>query len=418
MSTLTAPPLPPGDASPEWQLALRQAPAAARSVLRLLRRLRHGHLELRIPNGTVLAFGQPPTTTTLHARLELADWRVAGAVLRSGDIGFAESYLEGQWSSPDVAALLRLMLANRRELDAVVHGHWLGRALYRLRHRLRRNSRRGSRRNIHAHYDLGNGFYRLWLDESMTYSSAWFGGDWGQSLEQAQRAKMRRALQQTGVRAGQRLLEIGCGWGALAELAAREFGARVTGVTLSTEQLTHGMRRIAHTGLSEQVELRLQDYRDIADGPFDAIVSIEMIEAVGQAYWPAYFGALRRLLTPGGRACVQAIVIRDELFERYLQGTDFIQQYVFPGGCLLSRGEMARQARRAQLQIVDEFAFGPDYAETLRRWRRAFLAQRDAVLAQGFDERFVRLWTFYLAYCEAGFDAGDLDVVQVTLARP
>ncbi|TSE18367.1 Tuberculostearic acid methyltransferase UfaA1 [Tepidimonas alkaliphilus] len=417
MSLLSAPPLPPGGDATVWQLALRQAPAAGRSVLRLLRQMRHGQLELRTPHGLTLRFGAAHAPAALHARLELHDWRVAAAALRRGDIGFAEGYLDGLWSTPDLAALLRVMLANRREIDAAIHGHWAGRLLYRLRHRLRRNSRAGSRRNIHAHYDLGNGFYRLWLDDTMTYSSAWFGGDFGQTLEQAQRAKMRRALRQAGVTEGARVLEIGCGWGALAEMAAREFGARVVGVTLSTEQLAHGMRRLAHAGLSERVELRLQDYRDIADGPFDAIVSIEMIEAVGQAYWPAYFDAVRRLLRPGGRACIQAIVIRDELFERYLRGTDFIQQYVFPGGCLLSRGEIRRQAARAGLQVRDELAFGADYAETLRRWRRAFLAQREAVRAQGFDERFVRLWTFYLAYCEAGFDAGDIDVVQVTLER-
>lgn len=418
MSLLTAPPLPPGSDATDWQLALREAPAAGRTVLRLLQRLRHGHLELRTPQGVTLRLGAPAGTASLHARLELADWQVASAVLRSGDIGFAESYLAGHWNTPDLAALLRLMLANRHEIEAAIHGHWAGRLLYRLRHRLRRNSRAGSRRNVHAHYDLGNGFYRLWLDDTMTYSSAWFGGDFGQTLQQAQRAKMHRALRQAGVGEGMRMLEIGCGWGALAETAAREFGARVVGVTLSTEQLTHGMRRLAHAGLSERVELRLQDYRDIDDGPFDAIVSIEMVEAVGQAYWPAYFGTLRRLLRPGGRACVQAIVIRNELFEDYLRGTDFIQQYIFPGGCLLSRREIHRQAGLAGLQVLDEMAFGADYAETLRRWRRAFLAQRDAVLAQGFDERFVRLWTFYLAYCEAGFDAGDIDVVQFTLGRP
>lgn len=414
MSSLIAPPLPPRGSDSATVLPQR-VPVAARAVLRLLQRLPHGHLELVTPDGQALHFG---AGTAPHARLELHDWSTATAALRSGDIGFAEAYLEGLWSTPDLPALLRLMLANRHALEDVIHGSWAGRLLYRLRHRLRRNTRSGSRRNIHAHYDLGNAFYRLWLDETMTYSAAWLDGDPQRDLASAQRAKIARALRMAGVGPDARLLEIGCGWGALAETAARDFGARVIGVTLSTEQLTHGCARIAAAGLSDRVTLRLQDYRDIADGPYDAIVSIEMIEAVGREYWPDYFGAVQRLLRSGGRACVQAIVIRDALFERYLRSTDFIQQYIFPGGCLLSPSAFQQQAQRAGLRIVDTHAFGRDYAETCRRWRQAFLARRDEVLALGFDERFVRLWSFYLAYCEAGFDAGDIDVVQYTLQRP
>jgi cyclopropane-fatty-acyl-phospholipid synthase len=220
-----------------------------------------------------------------------------------------------------------------------------------------------------------------------------------------------------GVSRGDRVLEIGCGWGALAEKATQEFGAQITGVTLSTEQLAWAQQRLTKQGLGHKADLRLQDYRDIDDGPYDAICSIEMIEAVGQEYWPTYFQTVARLLKPGGRTCIQSIVIKDELFERYIQSTDFIQQYIFPGGCLPCPSEFRREAQAAGLKVVDELPFGRDYAETCRRWRADFMARKDEVLALGFDERFIRIWEFYLAYCEAGFDAGDIDVVQYTLVR-
>ena len=237
-------------------------------------------------------------------------------------------------------------------------------------------------------------------------------------MSQAQSAKVRRALQLTRVVPGARVLEIGCGWGALAEMATTEFGASLVGVTLSTEQLDFARDRLQRLGVGAQGELRLQDYRDIQDPPFDAICSIEMIEAVGQEYWPAYFATVARLLKPGARACVQSIVIEDALFERYLKSTDFIQQYIFPGGCLPCPREFRAQARAAGLEVVDELAFGHDYAETLKRWRESFLAQRASVLQQGFDERFVRIWEFYLAYCEAAFLEDNIDVVQYTLQKP
>ena len=294
----------------------------------------------------------------------------------------------------------------------------MGRLFYRLKHLLNRNTKANSQKNIHAHYDLGNAFYRLWLDETMNYSSAWFEGDHNGDLVQAQDAKVRRALNVARVQPGQRVLEIGCGWGALAEMATWKFGAHLTGVTLSTEQLAFAQQRMARLGRSAQVDLRLQDYRDIQDGPYDAICSIEMIEAVGREYWPTYFEAVHRLLKSGGRACIQSIVIDDRLFDRYLQGTDFIQQYIFPGGCLPSPSAFRATAQAAGLQVEDEFAFGLDYAETLKRWRERFLAERQAVLQLGFDERFIRIWEFYLAYCEAGFRAGDIDVRQYTLQKP
>ncbi|MBY0366709.1 MAG: cyclopropane-fatty-acyl-phospholipid synthase family protein, partial [Burkholderiaceae bacterium] len=284
-----------------------------------------------------------------------------------------------------------------------------------LRHLLHRNTRAGSRKNIHAHYDLGNDFYKLWLDPTMNYSSAWFAGAAEGSLDAAQGAKMRRALAEAGVGEGSRVLEIGCGWGAVAEVAARDFGARLTGVTLSTEQLAWAQRRLADAGLS--ADLRLQDYRDISDGGYDAVVSIEMFEAVGREYWDGYFRTVHDKLKPGGRACIQSITIRDELFERYVRSTDFIQQYIFPGGLLPSPSQFRAHAEKAGLRVVNELAFGADYAETLRRWREAFLRHEGPVRELGFDTRFLRLWEFYLAYCEAAFAAGNTDVMQFTLVR-
>ncbi len=388
-------------------------PAAARTALALLARIRHGHLELHLPDGSRRRCGAEGATP--QATLRLHDWRVCAEVLKSGDIGFAEAYIRGDWSTPDLAALLGLLNANRDALEGVVYGSWWGALLYRLRHARNRNSRRGSQRNIHAHYDLGNAFYQRWLDETMNYSSAWFDGDHTQPLAQAQHAKVRRALDEAGVVPGCRLLEIGCGWGAVAEAATRGRAAQVVGVTLSCEQLDHARQRLADAGQAHAADLRLQDYRDIADQPFDAIVSVEMFEAVGREYWPDYFQTLRRCLKPGGRACVQTITIRDDLFERYVRSTDFIQQYIFPGGLLPSDAEFRRAAARAGLRVERSLAFGADYAETLRRWRSDFLADESAIRALGFDTRFMRTWEFYLAYCEAAFDTGSTDVVQYTL---
>ena len=404
------------------------APATARSALRLLQNLRHGALTLHLPDGSQRRFGEHPQQHAMHsphhpsASITLHNWNVFGAALKSGDIGFAESFIAGDWTTPDLTELLKVFSANRQQVDAMIFGTWLGRHLYRVKHLLQHNSRANSRKNIHAHYDLGNAFYRLWLDETMNYSSAWFEGDLSRPLPQAQNAKVKRALQMAGVKPGERVLEIGCGWGALAEQATVGLGASVVGVTLSTEQLDHANARLQQLGVSTgaggQADLRLQDYRDIQDAPFDAICSIEMVEAVGRAYWPQYFKTVSRLLKPGGRACVQSIVIDDALFDRYVDSTDFIQQYIFPGGCLPCPREFRRQAEAAGLEVVDEFAFGADYAETLRRWRKQFLARKAEVAALGFDERFMRIWEFYLAYCEAAFDTGDISLVQYTLVKP
>lgn len=386
----------------------RRTPRAARAVLALLERLGHGTLWVSLPDGGVRRFG----TGEPQAALAVHDWALFGTLLARGDTGLAEGYIDGRWSTPSLPQLLSLLVANREPLQAAVYGHPLARLALRLRHLLRRNSRAGSRRNIAAHYDLGNAFYRLWLDGTMNYSAGWYErGD--ETLEQAQLAKMRRALREAGAAPEARVLEIGCGWGALAECGAREFGARMTGITLSHEQLACGLQRLAGTG----AELRLQDYRDVGDGPYDAIVSIEMVEAVGREYWPRYFGSLAGLLRPGGRACVQAIVIADRLWDRYIRGTDFIQQYVFPGGCLPCPREFEREARAAGFDVVEAFTFGADYARTLAAWRERFTAARAEVRALGFDERFIRLWEFYLCYCEAAFSHGNTDVVQYTLVR-
>jgi cyclopropane-fatty-acyl-phospholipid synthase len=390
-------------------------PAAARSVLRLLQRLPHGSLTLQLPDGSMQRFGKGELP---HATLSLHNWKPCSAALKSGDIGFAESYIAGDWSTPNLVELLRVLVRNRDAVESVVYGSWAGRLLYRIKHLLNRNTRANSKKNIHAHYDLGNAFYRLWLDETMNYSCALFNGNPDQPMAQAQKAKVRRALEQARVQPGDRVLEIGCGWGALAEMATVEHGAHVTGVTLSTEQQASARERMHRLGQSNRADLRLQDYRDITDAPFDAICSIEMVEAVGREYWPTYFETVARLLKPGGHACVQSIVIDDALFERYIGSTDFIQQYIFPGGCLPCPREFRRQAQAAGLTVVDEFAFGHDYAETLRRWRESFMAQKAQVLRNGFDERFLHIWEFYLAYCEAAFSENNIDVVQYTLRKP
>jgi len=393
------------------------APAAARTVFALLKKMKHGTLDVQMPDGAQARFGSGAADEP-KAALRLIDWQVCSAALKSGDIGFAEAYIDGHWTTPDLAGLLRLFIANRDAMESVIYGTWWGSLAYRLKHLLHRNSRSGSKKNIHAHYDIGNPFYRLWLDETMNYSSALFNGDFSLPSPLAQTEKVRRALQECGLQRGERVLEIGCGWGALAEEATTALGARVTGVTLSTEQLEFAKARMHRLGVAGLADLRLQDYRDIDDGPFDAVASIEMFEAVGREYWASYFQTVHRQLKAGGRACIQTITIRDDLFERYVKSTDFIQQYIFPGGLLPSPQAFRAEARKAGLEVVNELAFGPDYAETLRRWRADFLSHDGAVRQLGFDTRFMRIWEFYLAYCEAAFDTGNTDVIQFTLRKP
>ncbi|MFM7698229.1 MAG: class I SAM-dependent methyltransferase [Limnohabitans sp.] len=388
-------------------------PVAARRGLKLLQSIQYGGLRLQCPDGSWVRFGQDSGP---QAELVLHNWQVFGATLRSGDIGFAESFIAGDWQTPDLTGLLQLLVVNRRPMDDMIFGTWWGRLAYQIRHWMRRNNKRNSAKNIHAHYDLGNAFYSAWLDPSMTYSSAWFEGNRDQTLQQAQQAKVRRALRMAQVEAGSRVLEIGCGWGGLVDIGAREFGAHMTGITLSPSQLAYAQQRLQD--LKHVTDLRLQDYRDTQDGPYDAICSIEMIEAVGRDYWPAYFQTIARLLKPGGHACIQSIVIDDDLFDRYALGTDFIQQYIFPGGFLPSRKTFMAQAQAAGLQVTDAFALGLDYAETLKRWRESFVHIADQLPSMGYDQRFERTWLFYLCYCEAAFLEHNTDVVQFTLRKP
>ena len=393
------------------------APSAARATLKLLLRLKYGTLTVKLPDGSVQRFGNGESPM---ASLHLLNWNVCSAALKSGDIGFAESFIAGDWTTPHLTELLRVLIINRKEVEDVIYGTWLGRFAYRIKHLLNRNTKANSQKNIHAHYDLGNAFYELWLDGTMNYSSAIFETP-ETSMKDAQHAKVRRALRMARVKAGDRVLEIGCGWGALAEKATKEFDASIVGVTLSTEQLEWAQKRMQREGVAERADLRLQDYRDIGkttpDKPFDAICSIEMVEAVGREYWPEYFQTVARLLKPGGYACIQSIVIADDLFERYIGSTDFIQQYIFPGGCLPCPKEFRAQAAAAGFEVVDEFSFGQDYARTLQLWREDFMAQESHVLQLGFDKRFVRIWEFYLAYCEAAFTEANTDVVQFTLRK-
>lgn len=388
-------------------------PAAARWLFRLLSQLHCGSIVLRCPDGRKLTFSGthpgPQATLTLH------DWEVCGDMLRRGDIGLAEAYIAGRADSGDLMQLLLLGALNEQAIEQAIHGRWWATLAYRLRHWLRPNSRRGSRKNIHAHYDLGNDFYRLWLDPTMTYSSALFEGDTARDLADAQAAKYSRILLALGARPGQHILEVGCGWGGFAEHAAR-VGCRVTGITISPAQLEYAQQRIAAAGLQDRVALKLQDYRDL-DGQFDHVVSIEMFEAVGENYWPGYFAMLRDRLRPGGRAVVQSITIADAKFERYRTGTDFIQQYIFPGGMLPSPRRFREVAATQRLAVTEMHDFGLDYAETLRHWHERFNSVAAEVQAQGFDERFMRTWRFYLAYCEAGFRARATDVTQALLTH-
>ncbi|MGV8898485.1 MAG: class I SAM-dependent methyltransferase [Burkholderiaceae bacterium] len=392
--------------------AHRKLPSQVKLILQMLRKLEQGALRMEFPNGHSEHFGDHSHPVTLS----LKNWDICNAALKSGDIGFAQTFIDGQWSTDNLPGLIEIFVRNRNAVESVIYGSWWGSLLYRLKHVFNRNSKAGSRKNIHAHYDIGNDFYQLWLDPSMTYSSALFADGNTDNLHAAQNAKYRRILDELQLPPNARVLEIGCGWGGFAELATRSAGAHVTGLTLSTEQLDFAHQRLTKAGVADQVELRLQDYRD-TDGQFDAIASIEMFEAVGEAYWPSYFACIARNLKPKGRACIQTIVIDDALFERYRKGTDFIQQYIFPGGMLPSPSVFWQQAEKHGLRVVSEFNFGFDYARTLDAWRSAFQEQLPQVRAQGFDDRFLRTWEFYFAYCEAGFRAKNIDVTQFTLEK-
>lgn len=396
---------------PLASVVAERLPRATRLALELLDRLQGGALAIELPDGPQVRAGHG----ALVAHLRVRDHAVFDEALARGDIGFGEAYMNGLWHTDDLAGLLTLLSRNRATLGAAIYGRLFRLLGHRLTHLLRANTRTGARRNIEAHYDLGNDFYALWLDGTMTYSAALFEAP-DETLEAAQLRKYRRILTQLGARPGQTVLEIGCGWGGFAEVAATEFGCRVLGLTLSPAQLAHARARAERGGYAGQVDFELCDYRDVR-GQYDHIVSIEMIEAVGERFWPTYFGQLAALLKPGGRCAVQAITIADGLFARYRRGTDFIQRHIFPGGMLPSPAVVHRQAARTGLQAVEDFAFGPDYARTLARWHERFDARIDAVRQLGFDERFLRMWRFYLAYCEAGFNTGDIDVHHYVFAH-
>ena len=384
-----------------------------RGVRRWLAQLDKGSLSLVLPDGREIHHhGTQPGP---HGQLSLHTWRGLRRLLWRGDLGFAEGYIAGDWTSTDLVRLIALGAVNLSGLDSVMDGGLPVRVLRRMVHALRSNSMRGSKRNIAFHYDLGNDFYRPWLDQSMTYSSALAYAN-GQTLEAAQAHKLDRIAQLVGAAPGAKVLEIGCGWGALAAHLARG-GAHVTGLTLSQEQLAFAQERMAHAGLTGQVDLQLRDYREEA-GTYDAIVSIEMLEAVGEAWWPTYFRQIHDRLAPGGRAVLQVITIAEDRFAHYRQAPDFIQHYVFPGGMLPTRSIMASQARGAGLALTHEEQFAPAYAATLAECRRRFDAARDGMAAHGFDDQFCRMWTYYLCYCEAGFATGQIDVGLYVLEKP
>lgn len=384
---------------------------AGRLLLRLLRNIRHGRLRIALPSGAVIEkIGAEPGP---EAVIVIRRWRMLRRVIAAGDIGFAEGYLDGDWTTPDLTAVIRFAARNTEALAPTVEGNPLMRLFNRAKHLLNANTKHGSRRNIEAHYDLGNDFYKEWLDPSMLYSSGIFDQS-TQTLEASQQKKLERVLEKLDLDGSKNVLEIGCGWGALAVFLAGRANAEVTGVTLSPSQLAWAKDAADKAGKSHQVDLRLQDYRDL-DGQFDRIVSIEMFEAVGEAYWPSYFATLKRCLKPGGRVVLQIISIEEGRFDSYRRDTDFIQKYVFPGGFLPSDSALEAAVSKAGFVLKGKELFGKSYARTLAEWRARFHARWPAIAALGFDERFRRLWDYYLCYCEAGFEEGSVDVGLYTI---
>ncbi len=393
---------------------LRQAPAAFRAAVKIAaRHWAAGGITFVLPSGREISLGGGEPGP--HARVVIHDYNFMRRVMAAGDIGFAEGYMAGEWSTPNLTAVLESASLNWDRLAQLVQGNAAMRMVNFLRHLVRSNTRRGSRRNIHHHYDLGNAFYERWLDPGMTYSAARFERA-DQSLIEAQQHKYASLARSMNLQAGHSVLEIGCGWGGFAEFAAAQVGAQVTGVTISREQYDFARRRLFEQGLADKADIRLIDYRDV-EGRFDRVASIEMFEAVGERYWPTYFNKLRDVLEPGGRAGLQIITIRDELFDDYRSRADFIQKYVFPGGMLGSEPRLRQVAQQAGLAWGEVARFGQDYGRTLAEWGQRFHAAWDDIQHLGFDERFRRLWSFYLSYCEAGFRTGRTDVIQLSLGR-
>jgi cyclopropane-fatty-acyl-phospholipid synthase len=388
-------------------------PRLVRLALGFAARLRRGSLDITLPDGRTLRMGGlepgPAAAMTVH------NYGFAYRLVNGGDIGIAEAYLNRDWDTPDLTKFLYLFCVNHDLIQAMLANKPLVRVVQMIRHWFNRNTKRQAKRNIYAHYDIGNAFYSAWLDSSMTYSSALFEDDTA-DLASAQKNKYRRLAEAIDLRPGQKLLEIGCGWGGFAEYVAKTFGARVVGLTISREQRDFAQKRIHDAGLAENVEIRLQDYRDERDH-YDRIASIEMIEAVGEQFWPKYFSQIADRLKAGGLAGIQAITIQDSMFQSYRREVDFIQRYVFPGGMLPSPEVLKTLGERFGIPVIRERIFGQDYAKTLATWRNNFRTAWPNLKPLGFDDRFRRLWEYYLAYCEAGFLSGNIDVRQVVFAK-
>jgi cyclopropane-fatty-acyl-phospholipid synthase len=393
--------------------ALAELPRMVQLALGFASRLKRGTLDVTLLDGRVMRFGGgepgPAAAMTLHS------YGFASRLINSGDIGIAEAYLLGDWDTPDLTQFLYLFCVNHDLIQAMLGDKPLVRFVQTVRHWFNRNTKRQARRNIYAHYDIGNAFYSAWLDPSMTYSSALFEDD-TPDLTAAQNNKYRRLAEAIDLQPGQKVLEIGCGWGGFAEYVAKTFNAKVVGLTISKEQRDFAQKRIHDAGLDDKVEIKLQDYRDEHDR-YDRIVSIEMIEAVGEEFWPRYFSQLRDRLLPGGLAGIQAITIQDSMFQSYRREVDFIQRYVFPGGMLPSPQILKSLGESFGVPVIRERIFGQDYAKTLATWRNNFRNAWPNLTPLGFDERFRRLWEYYLAYCEAGFLSGNIDVRQVVFAK-
>lgn len=386
-----------------------------RQACRLAAKIKYGELTFLLPDGRRLIFSGAEQTDA-NALIVVRDFAFAWRSILGGDIGFYESYADGQWDTPNLADVLYVFARNADYVQEAFQGAFLFDWLNNVRHTLNKNTRTGARRNIMAHYDLGNAFYSQWLDATMTYSSARFSEP-DADLSTAQETKYRTLAESIDLKPGENVLEIGSGWGGFAVHAARERGATVTGLTLSPSQLEYAKKRAFEEGLAERVDFRLQDYRDVEE-KFDKIASIEMFEAVGKEYWPAYFDKVRNALKPGGAAGLQIITIADRFYENYQRSTDFIQRYIFPGGALPSPAVLKDLSDKAGLTVRSVAEFGQDYARTLGEWHRRFIAAWDDIAPLGFDERFQKLWRFYLAYCEAGFRAGTTDVRQMAITRP
>ncbi len=396
--------------------ALKGLPRPMAYALKAVTGLKFGSLEVTLPNGHTYSYCAPEDGP--HGRATFHNWGIVKRVLKHGSLGVAESYIEGEWDSPAVTDFLELFTINAYNdggSDQFFARNRLLNLFTTFQHWLNSNSKSGARRNISAHYDLGNAFYGLWLDPSMTYSSALFSTG-ANSLEAAQAAKYQSLIDRTDIRSEHHVLEIGCGWGGFAEYAARNVGCRVTCLTISREQHAYAVKRIEEAGLSDKVAIKFQDYRD-EDGTYDRIASIEMFEAVGEKFWPSYFSQVRDRLVMGGKAGLQVITIANDDFKHYKQNPDFIQKYIFPGGMLPTKALLRSFAGRHSLKQLSHLDFGPDYAETLERWRYAFWDQWESIKPLGFDERFRRIWDFYFHYCEAGFKAGAIDVRQVVYER-